>query len=115
MRANLEPSVIKNIVASNMNVSVEDMESPVRRKEFIKAKYIAMFCLRRYTDFSLARIGMEFNGKDHATVLFAVNNVLNYSKIYKSYRTDLNRILSILDNKADYEFEMYKNYDTEKS
>jgi len=110
----LEPPVIINTIASYEKITPEQLICTERKREFIKAKHIAMYCFKQFTDFSLARIGMFFNGKDHATVLYAIKSVSNQADVYKAYRTELNEILRKLSLKVEDEYERYKSYETEK-
>lgn len=65
---------IQQIVCCAFNISVEDLRSSKRRKEFAAARKIAMFLCRRYTTESLESIGRSF-GRSHSSVLYAINDL----------------------------------------
>jgi len=109
-----EPKLIINQVADYFNLPPENVICTKRKREYIKAKHIAMYALRKFTDFSLREIGYNFNNKDHSTVLHAIKSVNNQRDIYRDYRDDLNHIMYNIENKIDYEFDKYRNYDTDK-
>jgi len=73
---------IQKKVANSFNVSFSDMKSKKRAKNIALPRQVAMFISRKLTDFSTTEIGNEFGGKDHSTVLHAVN------KISKKYNDD---------------------------
>ena len=109
-----EPKLIINQVADYFNLPPENVICTERKREYIKAKHIAMYAFRQFTDLSLREIGYNFNNKDHSTVLHAIRSVNDQAGIYKDYRDDLNYIMYIIENRIDIEFEKYRFYDTDK-
>lgn len=65
---------IQQIVCATFNVSVEDLQSPRRRKELAAARKVGMYLCRRYTSESLQSIGKCFK-RSHSSVLYAVNDL----------------------------------------
>ncbi len=74
------PEAILTVVADTFNVSIEDMKSNSRRREISWARQIGMYLMRQYTDLSLPRIGEEFGGKDHTTVLYSCDKITQLRK-----------------------------------
>jgi len=111
----LEPAEIISTVARNLNVSPEQVISTRRKREYIKAKHIAMYFCRQFTDYSTEKIGEFFNGKDHSTIIHATKSVNNQKDIYKLYRKQLELILEELEIQAgdEVDSQKYKNYDTD--
>jgi len=66
------PDAILMVVADAF-ISIEDFKGPSRRREISWARQIAMYLMRQHTPLSLPRIGEEFGGKDHTTVLYRQN------------------------------------------
>ncbi len=62
---------IQQMVCSSFQVTMEDLQSPSRRKELVNARRIGMYLCRNYTTESLATIGKAFN-RTHSSVLHAV-------------------------------------------
>jgi chromosomal replication initiation ATPase DnaA len=106
-------SVIKETVADLLNVTVEQMESTCRKREFVKPRHIAMYCLNKYTDLSLAKIAWEFH-REHCDVIHARKSINGQLDIYKDFRAELSRIMKILEKKVDIDFDDYKQFDTDK-
>lgn len=69
------PDVILTIVADALDVSIEDLKSNSRRREISWARQIGMYLMRQHTDLSLPRIGEEFGGKDHTTVIYSCEKI----------------------------------------
>jgi chromosomal replication initiator protein len=69
------PDIILIIVADALNVSIKDLKSNSRRREISWARQIAMYLMRQYTNLSLPKIGEEFGGKDHTTVMYSCEKI----------------------------------------
>ncbi|KRO04174.1 chromosomal replication initiation protein [Levilactobacillus paucivorans] len=74
--------VIQDRVASYFHISMKDLKGKKRKKSIVTPRQIAMYLSRELTDASLPRIGNEFGGKDHTTVIHA------YDKIGDALKTD---------------------------
>jgi chromosomal replication initiator protein len=69
------PEIILNIVADALNVPIEDLKSNSRRREISWARQIGMYLMRQHTNLSLPKIGEEFGGKDHTTVMYSCEKI----------------------------------------
>jgi chromosomal replication initiator protein len=65
---------IQQIVCSSLQLTLEELISPSRRKELVNARKIGMYLCRNYTTESLATIGKAFN-RTHSSVLHAVSQL----------------------------------------
>ncbi len=57
--------------AAYFNISMEELCSKSRTRTLVTARQIAMYLCRELTDMSLPKIGQEFGGRDHTTVIHA--------------------------------------------
>ncbi|HEY9632268.1 MAG TPA: chromosomal replication initiator protein DnaA [Coleofasciculaceae cyanobacterium] len=69
------PETILMAIADAFNVSVEDLKSNSRRREISWSRQIGMYLMRQHTALSLPRIGEEFGGKDHTTVMYSCDKI----------------------------------------
>jgi chromosomal replication initiator protein len=58
----------------------------------VQARQIAMYFSKNLTQSSLASIGSQIGGKDHATVLHACRTVTNLKEIDKNFRLSIDEI-----------------------
>lgn len=80
---------IKRIVSMEHRINPEVLVSKTRKREVVQARQIAMYFAKDYTTASLATIGQEIGGKDHATVLHACKTVNNLRDTERQYRGKL--------------------------
>jgi chromosomal replication initiator protein len=85
---------IQKVVSDYFNIPMELLKSKTRKREVVQARQIAMYFAKSMTKSSLASIGMQCGGKDHATVLHAcrtVNNLLETDKKFRVYIDDIEK------------------------
>ena len=66
---------IQKVVADYFKITVDDLKSKKRNSKVVRPRHIAMFLCRMETDENLAKIGLEFGGRDHSTVVAAVEKM----------------------------------------
>ena len=94
---NIKAANILTAVSKYYDVSIADLKGKKRLKRIVVPRQIAMYLMRELTSISLPKIGKEFGGKDHTTVLHACEKIgeliLNDSQIQKEVN-ELKRQLS---------------------
>ena len=62
---------IQDLVAERFNMSLEELCGDKRSQNIVYPRQVAMYLSRELTDSSLPKIGKEFGGRDHTTVIHA--------------------------------------------
>ena len=89
---------IQKVVCDFFNMPHDVINSKTRKREIVQARQIAMFFAKNLTKSSLATIGSQIGGKDHATVLHAcktVNNLMDTDKRFRGFIEDIEKKLKI--------------------
>ena len=66
---------IQKIVSEHFQISVEDIRSKKRSSNISFPRQVAMYLCREMTNESFPKIGIEFGGKDHSTVMHSVEKI----------------------------------------
>lgn len=80
-------------VANSFDISVENLLSSVRKKEFALARHTAMFILREKENMNVMKIAGLF-GKDHSSVIYAVEKIRTEIASDIKLKNKIERILS---------------------
>ncbi len=83
---------IQSTVCEYFNITKEALVSKTRKREISQARQIAMYLGRNLTKKSLASIGNEIGGRDHATVLHACNTVSDLIETDRNFRQYVSEI-----------------------
>lgn len=74
-QATISVEEIQRIVGEHFNVKPLDLKSSTRAKPIVVPRQIAMYLIKKFLDKSLVDIGKAFGGKDHTTVMNALERV----------------------------------------
>jgi chromosomal replication initiator protein len=89
---------IQKVVCDYFGLPIDMIKSKTRKREVVQARQITMYFAKSFTKSSLANIGMQCGGKDHATVLHAcktVNNLIDTDKRFKAYIVELEKKITL--------------------
>ena len=87
---------IQKVVADYFSLRFEDMKTKKRTNAVAHPRQIAMYLCRELTDLSLPKIGEEFGGRDHTTVMHAQDKVSRSVKTNPSIAHQVEAIKKIL-------------------
>ena len=67
--------LVVSVAAEYFDVSAEEICSASRSRPLVTARQTAMYLCRELTDLSLPKIGQQFGGRDHTTVMHAERKI----------------------------------------
>jgi chromosomal replication initiator protein len=74
-KVEVSPGVIFDVIVDHFSVPATDLKGNSRRREISMARQIGMYLMRHHTGLSLPKIGEEFGGKDHTTVMYSCEKI----------------------------------------
>ena len=77
---NLTMNDILRITANHFDLEPGKLKSKGRRRELVVARQVAMYLIRELTPHSYPEIGQFFSGRDHSTVMYAVQKIEEQTK-----------------------------------
>ena len=69
------PATIIAQTAAYFGLTIEDLQGQSRSRVLVTARQIAMYLCRELTEMSLPKIGQQFGGRDHTTVMHAEKKI----------------------------------------
>jgi chromosomal replication initiator protein len=94
----ITPQVILDETAKMFGWTIDDLCGRSRRRPLVTARQIGMYVFRELTDYSYPQIAREFGGRDHTTVMHAVEKITDLMaerrQIYEQVSELINRIKS---------------------
>ena len=91
---------IQKTVSEFFKVSIDQLKDKTRKKEIVMARQLAMFFAKEYTSLSLKSIGYHFGGRDHSTVIHAVQTVNDLYDTDSSFKKATDELRKKLKLKA---------------
>lgn len=87
---------IQKAVSDYYNITVEDLKGKKKSAKITFPRHVAMYLSRMLTDESFPRIGLEFGGRDHSTVIHSINKIDNELKTNLELKKALDDIKNML-------------------
>jgi chromosomal replication initiator protein len=91
---------IIKVIAGKLNVKISDIKAHNKNKHIVFARQIAMYLARKFTNHSFPDIGQKIGGRDHSTVIYANNKILNSIKVDPKLKNLIQEIEDILIHKS---------------
>ena len=89
-------NIIKEKVSEAFNIKMDDFNSKKRTRTIVYPRQIAMYICRELTDLSLPKIGSEFGGRDHTTVIHAHDKISKDIEENQQIKEKIDKIISDL-------------------
>lgn len=83
---------IQKTVSEYYGIALEDLKAKTRKKEIVVARQVSMYFSKEFTNHSLKSIGYHFGGRDHSTVIHAVQTVNDLMETDSSFRNAVNEL-----------------------
>ena len=90
--------LIKEVVSKNFKIKMEDFQSKKRTRAIAFPRQIAMYLTRELTDLSLPKIGDEFGGRDHTTVIHACDKINSDMKVDEDLKRKIEDVITSLNS-----------------
>lgn len=87
---------VQQVVSEFYGVSVREMTSPRRAAHLVKARQIAMYLAKEFSSHSFPEIGRRFGGRDHTTVLYAVDKTARLRAEDPDLDADISKLIVLL-------------------
>jgi chromosomal replication initiation ATPase DnaA len=94
---------IAKVISKATGVSIEQLKDKTRKREIVIARQVAMYFVNNTTGYSLKSIGFWFGGRDHSTVIHAVQTVEDLLSTNKSFRENLAKLTDMIIPKVNWD------------
>ncbi|MCU0429635.1 MAG: chromosomal replication initiator protein DnaA [Cytophagaceae bacterium] len=91
---------IMKFVSDFFSVSIDQMKDKTRKREIVVARQVSMFLAKEYTNMSLKSIGSHFGGRDHSTVIHAIQSINNLMETDKKFNATMQEVFKKIKLKS---------------
>lgn len=92
IQADVSVDYIQKTVADYFKVELEAMKGKIKKREIVIPRQTAMYFCKRYTQLTLALIGENFGGRDHSTVIHALESVEDMMKTDANFKNSIEEL-----------------------
>jgi chromosomal replication initiator protein len=92
IQSDVSVDFIQKIVADYFKVDIDLLKAKVKRREIVIPRQLAMYFCKRYTQLTLALIGENFGGRDHSTVIHALESVEDMMKTDPNFKNSVEEL-----------------------
>jgi chromosomal replication initiator protein len=91
---------IIKVISGKLNIKISDIKAHNKNKNVVFARQIVMYLARKLTNNSFPDIGQKIGGRDHSTVIYANNKIINSIKTDQKLKHLIQEIEDFLINKS---------------
>ncbi|NWJ44875.1 MAG: chromosomal replication initiator protein DnaA [Chloroflexi bacterium] len=92
----LTPARVVEVVSQFFNMDIKELRGRSRSQDIVLPRQISMYIIREETDTSLVEIGQELGGRDHTTVMHAIEKIEREMETNQQLRQQVNTIIQLL-------------------
>jgi len=92
IQSDVSVDFIQKTVAESFKIDPEVMKGKVKKREIVIPRQVAMYFCKRYTQLTLALIGENFGGRDHSTVIHALESVEDMMKTDANFKATVDEL-----------------------
>ena len=92
IQSDVSVDFIQKTVADYFKVDIELLKAKVKKREIVIPRQLAMYFCKRYTQLTLALIGENFGGRDHSTVIHALESVEDMMKTDSNFKNSVEEL-----------------------
>jgi chromosomal replication initiator protein len=92
IQSDVSVDFIQKTVADYFKVELEAMKGKIKKREIVVPRQVAMYFCKRYTQLTLALIGENFGGRDHSTVIHALEMVEDLMKSDVNFKVSVEEL-----------------------
>ncbi len=92
IQSDVSVDFIQKTVAEYFKVELESLKSKIKKREIVIPRQVAMYFCKRYTQLTLALIGNNFGGRDHSTVIHALESVEDMMKTDSNFKSSVEEL-----------------------
>ncbi len=84
--------------AKYFDIEPKELKSLTRKQEVVNVRQIAMYIIRELTGLSYKKIGEDFSGRDHTTVMSSIDKVKDLMSKDEAFKNDIEEIIANIKN-----------------
>lgn len=92
IQSDVSVDFIQKTVAEYFKVELDSIKGKIKKREFVIPRQVAMYFCKRYTQLTLALIGENFGGRDHSTVIHALESVEDMMKTDVNFKASVDEL-----------------------
>lgn len=92
IQSDVSVDFIQKTVADFFKVELDNIKGKIKKREFVIPRQVAMYFCKRYTQLTLSLIGENFGGRDHSTVIHALESVEDMMKADPNFKLSVEEL-----------------------